>query len=130
MANHRAGECWTYRTPEGYAQSRLIIGGVVSFEGHEPVICCSIIAAPTRQADGSHAASTIPFLPLTLTAFEQTVVSLEGQSRVPAEFPAALEAWRKDPKGLTFFTVPFEGSMERLIANQMAQIVGADVNAA
>ena len=55
-----------------------------------------------------------------------TVVALEG-SEAPAEhFRAALDAWQADERGLTSFTVPFEGFLDRMIATQMEAIVGRD----
>ena len=127
---HQAGECWTYRAPSGFEQSRIIIGAVITFSGHEPVLGCSITLAPGRQSDGSIKPSTIPFLPLTLSAFESSVVARDGRADVPADFGTALENWQNDSRGLSFFTVPFEGYLERMIALQMAKIVGRDASAA
>lgn len=117
-----AGQRWTYRAPHGYEASRIVIGAVVSFGEGERVVCAAVAGAPTRLEDGSEVAGTIPFLPFREAAFAQTVVSPDGEDAPPADFGVALEAWMADPRGLSTFTVPFEGSLPCLIARQMEKI--------
>jgi hypothetical protein len=79
---------------------------------------------PHRLPDGSIDAITIPFLPMTSEALSRTVMAPDGPGELPAEFALAFKVWREDPRGLSAFTVPFEGLLERLIGQQMAEIVG------
>lgn len=120
----RAGERWTYRTPAGFEQSRIIIGAVVSFTDREPIVCCAVRDAPRRCADGGIEAATIPFLPMLASALAESVVDRDGEAAPPADFATQFENWKSDPRGLSVFTVPFEGWLETLIARQMANIVG------
>ncbi|MGQ0673893.1 MAG: hypothetical protein ACT4N2_13600 [Hyphomicrobium sp.] len=119
-----AGQRWTYNAPHGFEPSRLVIGAIVKFEGSEPVICCSVSGAPRRHADGSIDKVTIPFLPLTQDAFAATAVAEDGPGDPAPSFADKLDEWCNDPKGLTTFTVPFDGYLDHLIAHQMAKIVG------
>ena len=118
-----AGQCWAYRAPAGHDDSRIIIGAIVSFDGREPVICCSVTGAPSERPDAVEAV-TIPFLPITESAFRESVTGLDGTCELPETFTTELDGWRHDPRGLAFFTVPFEGSLDRMIALQMAAIIG------
>lgn len=121
-----AGQCWTYRAPAGFERSRIVIGAVVTFADGRHILCCSVLHAPRRLPDKTVDCVTIPFLPMSEAALAATVVALEG-SEAPAEhFRAALDAWQADERGLTSFTVPFEGFLDRMIATQMAAIVGRD----
>ena len=119
---YAAGQRWTYRTPEGFEASRIVIGAVVSFGENDRVVCAAVAGAPTRLPDGSVEPATIPFLPFCEPAFAATVVEADGHDVPPPEFTPALEAWMADPRGLSTFTVAFDGSLGRLIAAQMAQI--------
>jgi len=47
---------------------------------------------------------------------------------LPAQFLAALNDWQTSERGQTVFTVPFTGDLDRLIALQMASIVGASAD--
>lgn len=124
MDDLAAGQQWTYRTPAGFETSRLVIGAIVSFQDHEPVVCCAVTDAPRRHADGHYEPVTIPFLPLTKAAFRATVGAPDAVAEPPPGFAEALSTWRDDPRGLSIFTVPFEGSLDRMIALQMAAIIG------
>jgi hypothetical protein len=121
-----AGQCWTYRAPNGFETSRLIIGAIVTFDGERSIVCCSVTDAPRRHADGSVETVVIPFLPMIEPAFRASVVALEGAAEPPPAFAAKLDEWCNDPRGLTTFTVPFEGYLDRMIALQMAEIAGQD----
>ncbi len=118
-----AGQRWAYRAPAGHEDSRIVIGAIVRFDGHEPVICCSVTGAPSERPDSTEPV-TISFLPITESAFRQTVTEPDGTCELPEAFASELQGWGTDPRGLTFFTVPFEGSLDRLIAQQMAAIIG------
>jgi hypothetical protein len=120
----RAGERWIYRPPEGFERSRIVVGAVVEFADREPIVCCAVTGAQHRLPDGSFDTITIPFLPMTANALIRSVIASDGPGNVPTDFAAAFQTWRDDPRGLSAFTVPFEGVLERLIAQQMQQIVG------
>lgn len=117
-----AGQRWTYRAPRGYEGSRIVIGAVVSFGDGERVVCAAVAGAPTRLPDGCEVAATIPFLLFKEAAFAETVASPDGEDEPPPDFKPAMEAWMADPRGLSTFTVPFEGSLNMLIARQMEKI--------
>jgi hypothetical protein len=118
-----AGQRWTYRTPLGFQHSRLVIGAVLVFAEHERVVCCSVTDAPRRLPDGRLDTVTIPFIPITESAFRATALARDGEAATIREFEPAFAEWRGDPRGLSFFTVPFEGFLDRMIAMQMAAIL-------
>jgi hypothetical protein len=124
-----AGQQWTYRAPEGFEASRLVVGAIVTFAEREAIACCAVLGAPSRQPDGSVAAATIPFLPLAVGALARSVVEPDGAGTLPDGFAEALAAWQEDPRGLASFTVPFEGFLDQMIARQMAEIIGVDPDA-
>lgn len=119
-----AGQSWTYRAPQGFEASRIVIGAVVTFSGDQRIICCSVVHAPRRRPDDTVDTVTIPFLPMSEQALAATVVAHDGAAEPAGHFREALDAWAADERGLTSFTVPFEGYLDRLIAKQMAAIVG------
>lgn len=121
-----AGQRWTYRTPAGFQASRIIIGAVVTFADHPAIVCCAVTRAPRKLPDGRVDTVTIPFLPLSEAAFRATVVSADGETGVEESFATAFQAWHGDGRGLSAFTVPFEGYLDQMIALQMAAIVGED----
>jgi len=126
---YKAGQSWSYAAPEGFEHSRIVIGAIATYDGRSPIICCSVVAAPQRQPDGELVAVTIPFLPLSEDAFARSVIALdaaEHASHVAGGFADALDEWQSDPRGLSCFTVAFDGFLDRLIAHQMAAIVGSD----
>jgi len=121
------GQSWSYQPPEGFAESRLIVGAIVETPSGQRVICVSVSGAPRREPDGSVSTVTIPFLPLTHSAFLETVRERDAKAvaEPAASFTDALVQWRDDPRGLTMFTVHFDGFLDRMIARQMAAIVGS-----
>jgi hypothetical protein len=121
-----AGQRWTYRAPAGFEASRIVIGAVVSCSGDQKVVCAAVAGAPRRLPDGQMEAVVIPFLPFTEAAFAATVTGRDGEDVPPPAFAPALEAWATDARGLSMFTVPFEGNLDVMIARQMAQIVGTE----
>ncbi|HEX2842037.1 hypothetical protein [Hyphomicrobium sp.] len=120
-----AGQSWSYRAPQGFESSRLLIGAIATFNGNRNIICSAVIHAPRRHADGHIEMVTIPFLPMTDAALAASVVSLcDAAAELPENFVEKLQEWSNDPKGLTAFTVPFEGFLDQMIAHQMAEIAG------
>lgn len=121
--NFVAGQSWSYRAPKGFETSRLLIGAIATFDGERNIICCAVVHAPRRHADGHLDMITVPFLALTEAAFQASVVALdEGAAELPQIFVEKLNEWSNDPKGLTAFTVPFDGFLDQLIAAQLAEI--------
>jgi hypothetical protein len=121
---YRAGQCWTYHPPAGFEASRLVIGAIARFDNGAEVLCCAVTGAPRKRPTGDLEAVTIPFLPMTPEAFAASAVALDGTAEPPDGFKDGLAAWQEDPLGLTMFTVPFDGFLDRLIAHQMEAIVG------
>lgn len=120
-----AGQSWTYRAPRGFETSRLLIGAIASFGDDQHIVCAAAVHAPRRHADGHLERVTIPFLPMTEAAFRSSIVDHDEEAEaLPAAFVEKLTAWQNDPKGLTTFTVPFEGFLDQMIAQQMAEIAG------
>jgi hypothetical protein len=122
------GQTWTYDVPETHSASRIVIGAVLGFSTGD-VICCAVTSAPRRLPDGTLDTATIPFLPMSADALAQTVLTQDTPLPLPKGFAEALDVWQEDPRGLTVFTVPFEGLLDRLIARQMAAIIGVDAEA-
>lgn len=120
-----AGQSWTYRAPPGFETSRLLIGAIASFDGGQPIVLAAAVHAPRRHADGHLEPVTIPFLPMTEAAFRASVLAADAEAEpLPAQFSEKLNEWQNDPRGLTTFTVPFEGYLDQMIAHQMAEIAG------
>lgn len=118
-----AGQSWSYRAPEGFETSRLLIGAIASFDGAQHIVLAAAVHAPRRHADGHLERVTIPFLPMTEAAFRASVVAHdEAAEPLPEAFSEKLSDWQNDPRGLTTFTVPFEGFLDQMIAHQMAEI--------
>lgn len=124
MSSFAAGQSWFYRAPEGSEASRLVVGAVLTFASGPPIVCCSVMGAPQRQPDGSIAHVTIPFLPMAEAALAASVVAPDGEGEVPPEFMTQFEAWHGEGRGLSHFTVPFDGRLDHMIARQMAEIAG------
>ena len=127
MTSFAVGQMWSYRTRPELADSRLVIGALLAFEAGQSLACCSVIGALQQRPDGTLERVTIPFLPMTGDALARTVLSLEGEGAVAPAFAAHFSNWHDDERGLSFFTVPFEGSLDRMIALQMAEIAGEPV---
>jgi hypothetical protein len=118
-----AGQRWTYRAPPGFEDTRLVIGAIVTFDSGRTVICCSVFNAPPDSPQSGIQAVNIPFLPLAEGAMRATIVAQDGTGEPCDSFSEKLQAWGSDPRGFTTFTVPFEGSLDKLIAQQMAAIM-------
>ncbi|MCB1513941.1 MAG: hypothetical protein KDJ18_03810 [Hyphomicrobiaceae bacterium] len=123
-----AGQVWAYDAPAGFETSRILIGAIASFSGSQRICCCAVTGAPGRDADGEWQPVDIPFLAMTETALAATVTGLDAAAAavLPEAFAPALQEWQTDPRGLSCFTVPFDGDMNHMIARQMAAIIGSD----
>ena len=120
-----AGQRWTYAAPAGFEQSRLVIGAILEFAGEEPIICCMVTSAPQRNPQGGTDCVTIPFLPMTRDAFARTALVPDGEAAVTPHFAQAYQSWKSDERGLSFFSVPFPGYLDKMIALQMLSLVEA-----
>lgn len=119
-----AGQRWSYNAAQGFEASRLVIGAILKFEDADSIVCCSVTGAPRKRPDGTIEIVTIPFLPMSETALSATVAAQDGLEEPPEAFAEKLQEWCNDPRGLSQFTVPFDGHLDHMIARQMAQIVG------
>ncbi len=118
-----AGQRWRFQSLDSDVTLRLVIGAILGFEAAERVICVSMVAGDGTAPIPYARTRTIAFLPLCETAFRATVTEIDGMGEPAEGFAAEFEIWRSDPRGLTVFTVPFDGSVDRLIARQMEAIV-------
>ncbi len=116
-----AGQRWTYRTAAGLETSRLIIGAIVTFS-YGRIYCCSIAYAGRTAPDGHLERVHIPFLTLTEYALAYTVLTLDGTADLPPTFADKLQEWTEDPRGMSTFTVPFDGFLDHLISEQVAYL--------
>jgi hypothetical protein len=114
------GQCWATQAATGPGRRLVTIGAIAVFEGGQRIICCSVEPDVGSAVDGGDA---IAFLPLSEEAFAASVAVRTGDREPIAGFAAQLAAWQGDPRGGRYFTVPFDGSLERTIARQMAAIV-------
>ena len=83
---YSVGQSWTYEAPRGFEDSRIVIGAILTFASHQPVICAAVTQAPMRDENGNVQALTIPFLPFSKTAFDETVLQFDGSASLPASF--------------------------------------------
>ena len=112
---YSVGQSWIYEAPRGFEDSRIIIGAILTFASHEPVICASVTSAPMKDESGEVQPLTIPFLPFSKSAFDQTVLDLEGTKDVPAAFRENYKSWKRDAKGLGFINIPFKGLLRDMV---------------
>jgi hypothetical protein len=127
MSTFATGERWRYRNQDaGMDDSRIVIGAVLAFPTGPTLVCCAVFGAASRRADGGLERITIPFLPMTQSAVAASVTQRDGEAFLPPHFQAQFDNWRQDTRGLTYFTVPFEGRLDRMIARQMAELIGTD----
>ena len=120
---YEVGQAWSYEAPNGFEHSRIIIGAILTFAHHEPVICCAVTGAPMVDKNGQMHALTIPFLPFSKTAFDQTVLVHEGEAELPEPFARNYQSWKTDQKGLGFINIPFRGLL-RNMADGLAKKAG------
>lgn len=119
------GQKWRYAAPDAVAGSRFVIGAILAFGGDTRIICSTVTNVLQKQPDGSLGIVTIAFLPMTEAALAATVTEPDGDGEVSPNFASQFAAWHEDGRGLSYFTVPFDGSLDRMIARQMAELVQA-----
>lgn len=120
-----AGQRWTYRVPQGFEDSRLIVGASVELNDNNSIVCCSVTHAPKGANVAPSETFTIPFLPMIEQAFWASAVARDGDAQPPPAFSRTFQRWREDPRGLAAFTVPFEGFLDQMIELQKARKKGA-----
>jgi len=119
----RAGQSWQFNTSHGFDDARAIIGAIVSPSSGPRIVCFAVTRAPTTLDDGSKSEAMISFIPMAEPAFLETVTTLDGMAAPPPEFSEELTAWQADDRGLTIFTVAFDGCLDRLLAHQAASLI-------
>lgn len=112
---YAVGQAWTYEAPRGFENSRIVIGAILTFASHEPVICSLVTGAPMVNEGGEIEALTIPFLPFSKSAFDATVLAPDGAADVPAAFGECYGHWKTDAKGLGFINVPFKRLLRNMV---------------
>ncbi|MEM7621101.1 MAG: hypothetical protein AAF228_11690 [Pseudomonadota bacterium] len=105
--NFAVGQCWRYQTLANFEESRIIVGHIEPFENVGEIICISVTHAPIPRQNGNFLQATIPFMPFSRQAIEQTVTELDTITDVPPDFNAGFENWKNDPDGFGFLQVPF-----------------------
>ncbi len=118
--SYAVGQVWRFDAPKGFEDARLIIGAILTFAQHEPVICAAVTDAPMLDEKGKVKRMAIPFLPFSKSAFDQTVTSLEGQGEVPNFFHESYEKWKADKEGFGYLNVPFKGLLTSMVEDLMA----------
>ena len=121
-----AGQVWSLRSAEAEEAgagiddgARIVVGAIVEFGSRGRVICCAASTAGEAIA--------VPFIPLSQDAFSQTVGRAMGRADLPDAFFDEFDAWMADETGKRVFEVPFEGSLDRMIALQMAKIAKIEI---
>ena len=92
MDTFAAGQQWTFDTPPGFEDARLVIGAVLRFDNREPIVCCSVLRAPRRTPDGHVEPVDIPFIPFAAPALAGSVRSRDGDGTPAEGFAAAFAA--------------------------------------
>ncbi len=108
------GQSWIYEAPKGFDNSRIIVGAILTFSSHEPVICACVTSAPLKNSEGEVRPLTIPFLPFSKTAFDQTVMEKDGMAELPAGFMDNYKSWKTDARGLGFINIPFKDLLRNM----------------
>lgn len=114
METIAAGQCWTYRCPQSFEHSRLVVGAAVKLNDKTNVICCSVLRVPYRPHVAPEPSFTIPFLPMTEEAFRESAVWLVDDVE-PKNFYDSLHVWRSNRRSMTAFTKPFSGLLDQFV---------------
>jgi hypothetical protein len=115
-----AGQAWAYRSPEGFDHSCIVIGAIVRYEERESIICFCVYNAPRTVGSAPEDTVTVPFIPMSESAFAGTVTALVAhEADLPETFADQLHAWSNDERGLAVFTVPFLGTVNQMMTMQV-----------
>ena len=119
----RRTQSWQFNTSHGFDDARVVIGAIVSPSRGDRIVCFSVTRAPTTLDNGIKSEAMISFIPMAEPAFCATITNLDGEATPPPEFSDELAAWQSDERGLTVFTVAFDGCLDRLLAHQAAAML-------
>lgn len=115
-----AGQAWAYRSPEGFERSCIVIGAIVRYEERESIICFCVYNAPRASGCAPDDTVTVPFIPMSESAFAATVTALVVEdAELPEQFADQLHGWSNDERGLAVFTVPFLGFVNQMMTMQV-----------
>ncbi len=110
-----SGQLWHYPAPEGFEDSRILIGAIEPYENGDDIVCIMVLNAPVPRRNGLISRATIPFLPFSKSAVEATVTELdEDGGEIPNDFHQAHQAWKDAPDGMEFFQVPLPALLAEL----------------
>jgi len=112
--SYAVGQAWIYEAPKGFEGSRIIIGAILTFANHQPIICVAVTKAPMSDTSGCVQPLTIPFLPFSKIAFDQTVMTIDRSVQLPEDFISHYTSWKNDLKGLGFINIPFKGLLRSM----------------
>ncbi len=116
--NYEVGQSWSYKTLPGFENSRILIG---SIEEEIPeigeVICISLTNAPMPStASSAPEMATIPFIPFARDAIDQSVISLDGDEKLPENFEDLRADWKSETDGEDFLPVSVPVFLDMLVS--------------
>ena len=114
---YSVGQAWVYKAPKGFDESRIVVGAILTFARHDPVICAAVTQAPMLDSTGMVHPLTIPFLPFSKSAFDQTVLNIDGSLKLPKDFDSYYTCWKSDQKGLGYINTPFKSLLRNMAEN-------------
>ena len=115
--NYEAGQSWSYETPPGYEDSRIVIGAIEEVEGVGEIICIRLTNAPLPSPGSSGAQKgDIGFIPFTREAIDKSVKKMEGKVEVGDDFEAIKADWLADTKGEDYMPIPVPLFLDMLAA--------------
>lgn len=119
------GQVWTYEAPEGFEDSRIIIGSMDDIPEHGEIVCISVTNAPIPQgASGAVDGSTLPFIPFSREAVVKTVLKMEGNSELHKDFADYYSSWRSETGGKDYFTTTLPIFFEMLVTGSNPNLAG------
>ena len=115
---YEVGQSWSYKTLPGFESSRILIG---SIEEEIPeigeVICISLTNAPMPStASSAPEMATIPFIPFARDAIDQSVISLDGDEKLPENFEDLRADWKSETDGEDFLPVSVPVFLDMLVS--------------
>lgn len=119
--SYTTGQSWTWVSPEGFEQSRVVIGAIEQTAGGGEVVCVAITGLPVPAAQGEVQLTTISFVPFTREAIDASLKENEGEQPVPDAFTPALEQWRANPEGPLAVPVPLPNFLAEVYRSQSQQ---------
>jgi len=116
--NYEVGQSWAYETMTGFENSRILIGSIEDNpEAEEEIICITLTNAPMPRPDSSAPdMATIPFIPFSRDAIDQSVKKLDGDEKLPDHFDDLHADWMKDTEGDEFLSISVPVFLDMLIS--------------